>query len=61
MSWLCWIGLHRWAFKDERDGRHLDTYARCRRAGCTRHHRWFLVNREPFEVYDEPTETRKAA
>ena len=59
MNWRCWPGIHRWTYKDEFDGDHLDTYARCKRDGCTRYRRWSLVNRDPVDAsrtdtsYDE--------
>ena len=48
---LCWLGIHRWEWRDEAQpdrigsglGSRLVTYARCRR-DCREHGEWSMVN-----------------
>lgn len=63
MSIWCWLGLHRWVYKDEHEHGYFDTFARCTRPCCTRYPAWTLVNSEPVEVYgsEQPADVRKLA
>ena len=46
MSILCWLGIHRWVFRDIRHHGVVDTNAKCGRRCCSRYPTWMTVNRD---------------
>lgn len=47
MSFLCWLGLHSWDFRERFQDDLVVVEARCDRPHCRRYPSWVLVNCEP--------------
>jgi len=47
MSWRCWIGWHKWLFRETLTPGTVLTHCCCERTGCKRYPSWTVVNVDP--------------